>query len=157
MANNRCKMCGKYLNWNQTLDENGFCLACHNVYVSPRIEAESSSSCNSDTATSTNPNSSTYLNDISGIHLYLEQSNTIGNAVKIIGIILIFISFILGLIIGSQTGDYNWATAFMIMIGGSFYGLLIMAIGEIVLLLQGGNNKLKVLIKLIESSIPHSS
>lgn len=146
-----CNRCGKVLVDKEVY----YCEPCRQIVRQEFIAKE-----NDEKNTNTEINGTEAINVNGNAPNYAEQSNTIGRLVKTLGFVFIIISILGGLIIGSMTGTYddfyertrfNWGVALSIMLGGSFYGLMIIAVGEIILLLQGSNNKLSALLKLIEN------
>lgn len=148
MAKN-CNKCGKPLVTN----ENYYCEDCRLIVRQEYLDKEKTPK--SEQSENDNPSGLKLSNSWASTPV-----NSIGTALKTIGFISIGLAVIVGLIVGFVTGTlddynsvvYNWGFALVTMFAGSLAGLLIAGIGEIVLLLQGSNDKLIAIIRMTENN-----
>ncbi len=142
MAKN-CNRCGRPL----AQSENYYCEDCRQIVRQEYLDKEK------------NPKSEQSRNDnpsvLSSTNTWASSpANPIGTALKICGFIYIGLAVIWGFIVG-ESGSYcgeafNWSVALPTIFVGSVAGLLIAGIGEIILLLQGSNDKLIAMIRMTE-------
>jgi len=146
MAKN-CNKCGKSLEKS----ENYYCEDCRVIVRQEFIDREK--------ATKGEQSDNNNSGRLKPTNTWASSpENSIGTALKISGFIYIGLAVIGGFIVGAATATsdgyygtvYNWGAAIVMMFAGSLAGLLIAGIGEIILLLQGSNDKLIAMIRMTD-------